>query len=219
MSCNNVCVSIFLFYHLVGLLFSLVGLRYCNRATLKCYFFQSIPLLLLSLFFSLLSDIYPAVVIYLFSGYCIFIYLLWGIILFKIDRIKGSKFRALDNRPWKRTMVWCVGSPRLWLIGLPCFFLARGITTSFFFVRVVATTFLGMWDYDNSCLVCGVATTWLLLVCGVATTWLLLVCGITTTFVRCMGLPRPYVRMSFICVCPRLSVRRFITALCVLVCT
>ena len=54
--------------------------------------------------------------------------------------------------------------------------LVRGITTTlvdgatmfffgawdyhvFFFVRVDATTFLGVWDYDNSCLVCGVATT------------------------------------------------------------
>ena len=65
--CNGMCVSNFLFYHLVSLLFSLVGLRSCNRATLKEDFFQSITLLLLSLFiylFLLLSDIYPTVVGY-----------------------------------------------------------------------------------------------------------------------------------------------------------
>ena len=39
------------------------------------------------------------------------------------------------------------------------FFWRVGLPRLFFFVRVVAMTFLGVWDYDNSCLVCGVATT------------------------------------------------------------
>ena len=113
--------------------------------------------------------------------------------------------------------------------GLVC-----GITTTL--VDGATMFFFGAWDYHVFFFLC----VWM--------PRLFLVCGITTTLVWCVGLPqldfcwcvelprllfdawdyhgfmrvslpRPYVRMTFICVCPGLYVRRFITALCVLVCT
>ena len=190
--CNGMCVSNFLFYYLLGLLFSLVGLRYCNRATLKGDFFQSITLLLLSLFIYLFIIV---AIRYLSNGCCIFIWWLlyiylaiMGIILCKRDRIKGFKFYALDNRPWKRTVglidawdhhdfgkwgyhvfCWRVGLPHLlfgawgchdfcWFVGLPQLLFSVWDYHIFCLVRGVVTTFVDLSDYHNFCLVYGITT-------------------------------------------------------------
>ena len=130
-------------------------------------------------------------------GFCIFIWWLSyiylaikGIILCKRDRIKGSKFWALDNRPWKRTMglvdtwdhhdfgkwgyqVFC------WRVGLPRILFGAWGCHDFCWCVGLPWLLFGAWDYHD--------------------------------FMR-VSLPQPYVRMTFICVCLRLYVHRFIIA-------
>ena len=142
---------------------------------------------------------------YLSNGCCIFIWWLlciclaiMGIILFKRDRIKGSKFRALDNRPWKRTMglvgAWDHQDFGKWGYHVFCWRVGLHV---FCLVRVVATTFVGLWDYHIFCLVRGVATTFV-------SVWdyhdFCLVCGITTTLCVWVYHNLMYVWLLFVCV-------------------